>query len=110
LIKNKGDLGNVIMTAAKVIPELLVAFPTASFAFAAARSYDPVSKTIEPMQNTQRYRIYCGMVPAKFGQQTFSHHINREISSYLLYNRQSHYSLTEMQDMFRATYDGTDWI
>ncbi|MCX6264320.1 MAG: hypothetical protein NTZ47_07200 [Bacteroidetes bacterium] len=50
------------------------------------------------------------MIPKKFGQQTFSHHINDDISSYLLYNRQSNFSLNEIQDMFRATYNGTDWI
>jgi hypothetical protein len=110
LIINKGDLGNVIMTAAKTIPMLLTQFPSASFAFAAARSYDPVSRTVEPMQNTQRYRLYCGMVPVKFGQQTFSHHTNDEISSYLLYNRDSSYSLHDVQEMFRATYNDTDWI
>jgi hypothetical protein len=59
---------------------------------------------------TQRYRLYCEMVPKKFGQQTFSHHTNDDISSYLLYNRQSKYTLNEIQDMFRETYNGTDWI
>lgn len=83
IIINRGDLGNVIMTCAKVIPELLIQFPKASFAFAAARSYDPRSKTIEPLYRTQRYRLYCEMVPRKFGEQTFSHHTNDDISSYL---------------------------
>ena len=110
LIKNKGDLGNIIMTCAKVIPLLLNQFPAASFAFSAARSFDTRSKTIEPLCRTQRYRLYCEMIPKKFGQQTFSHHINDDISSYLLYNRQSNFSLNEIQDMFRATYNGTDWI
>lgn len=110
LIINKGDLGNIIMTCAKAIPLLLNQFPSASFAFAAARSYDVKSKTTEPLYRTQRYRLYCEMVPKKFGQQTFSHHTNDDISSYLLYNRQSAFSLTEIQDMFRETYNGTDWI
>lgn len=110
LIVNKGDLGNIIMTCAKVIPLLLKSFPNASFAFAAARSYDPVSRTIEPLENTQRYRLYRHMVPIQFGEQTFSHHTNDQISSYLLYNRQSPYSLIEIQEMFKETYNGTDWI
>lgn len=110
LIINKGDLGNIIMTCAKVIPLLLDHYPTASFAFAAARSYDVKSKKTEPLFRTQRYRLYCEMVPKKFGQQTFSHHTNDDISSYLLYNRQSKFSLNEIEDMFKETYNGTDWI
>ncbi len=110
IIINKGDIGNVIMTCAKVIPALLNKYPKASFAFAAARSYDTNSKTIEPLYRTQRYRIYCDMIPKKFGQQTFSHHTNDDISSYLLYNRQSDYDLIQMQNMFRTTYNGTDFI
>lgn len=109
-VVNKGDLGNIIMTCAKVIPLLLQLFPTASFAFAAARTYDPQSKKLEDLYCTQRYRLYRQMVPIKFGQKTFSHYTNDEISSYLLYNKRSSYSLTAIQEMFRQTYNGTDWI
>lgn len=110
IIVNKGDLGNIIMSCAKVIPMLLDKYPTSSFAFAASRSYDVKSKTIEPLHCTQRYRLYCEMVPKKFGQKTFSHHTNDDISSYLLYNRSSTFSLTEIQNMLKETYNGTEWI
>ena len=108
IIINKGDLGNIIMTCAKVIPILLIQFPNSSFAFAAARSFDKKSKTMEPLYCTQRYRLYCGMVPHKFGDKTFSHHRNDVISSYLLHNRNSEFSLNEILEMFKKTYNETD--
>ncbi len=110
LVVNKGDLGNIMMTCAKVIPLLLQSFPTASFAFAAARTYDPKSKKLENLYCTQRYRLYCHIIPIKFGQQTFSHYNNDEISSYLLYNNRSVHSINEIQEMFKITYNGTDWL
>lgn len=41
-------------------------------AFVASRPDDHVFKMNESMQNTQRYQLYCGMVPNKFGLQTLS--------------------------------------
>jgi len=57
-IINRGDLGNIIMSCAKVIPLLLQQFPHASFAFAASRSVDKSNGTIENYEQTQRFRLY----------------------------------------------------
>lgn len=46
-IVNKGDLGNIIMSCAKVIPLLLQTHPQVSFCFAASRSVDVRNNSIE---------------------------------------------------------------
>jgi hypothetical protein len=67
-IVNRGDLGNIIMSCARVIPVLLENHPTASFAFAASPSEDTKNKRKEQIQDTQRYRLYCYMIPITSGQ------------------------------------------
>lgn len=103
-IVNKGDLGNVIMSCAKVIPMLLVDFPQASFAFAASPSIDRKGR-IEPAGTTQRFRLYCYMIPLKFGTVTFAHFAYDSVSSYLLLNRKSEYSKETIEKAFIETYE-----
>lgn len=103
-IVNKGDLGNIIMSCAKVIPLLLRNYPLASFCFAASRSVDFKNNTIENYRQTQRFKLYCYMIPLKFGSLTFEHHAYDEISCYLLCNRHTHFSKTVIEQMFQNTY------
>jgi hypothetical protein len=103
-IVNKGDLGNIVMSCATVIPLLLQQFPGASFAFAASRSVDTKNKLIESGDLTQRYLLYAYMIPAKFGTQTFEHIQYELISSYLLLNRNAPLPLTQIENMLKATY------
>jgi hypothetical protein len=103
-IVNRGDLGNIIMSCAKVIPLLLQMHPTASFSFAASRSVDFKNNSIEDYGQTQRFRLYQYMIPLKFGTKTFIHYAYPAVSSYLLYNRSSEWSKDEIESMFRATY------
>lgn len=103
-IVNKGDLGNVIMSCAKVIPLLLKTHPKASFCFAASRSVDFQNKTIEDYGQTQRFRLYQYMIPLKFGLKTFEHFAYVAISSYLLYNRAAGSTKEDIEIMFKSTY------
>ncbi len=75
------------MSCAKVIPLLLQQYPNASFA--ASRSVDTYNKMIEDYRRTQRYALYCYMIPLKFGTVTFNHYAYDEISSYILHNKNS---------------------
>jgi hypothetical protein len=109
-IVNRGDLGNIIMSCARVIPMLLENYPAASFAFAASPSVDTKTKRKEQIQYTQRYRLYCYMIPIKFGLETFVHYAYDNISAYLLYNRKSASSKAAIEDMFIATYQTLDAI
>jgi hypothetical protein len=102
-IVNKGDLGNIIMSCAKVIPILLETYPTASFVFAASPSVDN-KRRVEPTAVTQRFRLYCYMIPLKFGEETFTHFAYDKISSYLLLNRNSQQSKEDVEQMLMATY------
>lgn len=97
-------MGNVIMSCAKVIPLLLKEYPDASFAFAASRSVDNKTKTMEDYRLTQRYKIYCYMIPLKFGYITFNHIAYDIISSYLLHNKNSSSSRGEIELIFKETY------
>ncbi|GGH82197.1 hypothetical protein HNQ91_005744 [Filimonas zeae] len=103
-IVNRGDLGNIIMSCAKVIPLLLGDYPRASFSFAASRSIDSSNNTIEDAPDTQRFRMYKYMIPIKFGFRTFNHIAYDIISSYLLHNRNSESNQSDIENMFKNSY------
>ena len=107
-IVNKGDLPNILMTCAKIVPVLLLHFPNASFGFASARTVDIASKKAESFKNNQRFRIYRQLIPLKFGNLTFAHYEYEEISAYLLLNRcNSNIELKELniKIMLTETYN-----
>ncbi len=105
-IVNKGDLGNIFITCAKIIPLLLKDYPIASFGFCGARSVDFKSRKVENYLNNQRFRIYKNIVSIKFGTKTFTHYEYEQISSYLLVNNKSNVVLSEnrIKKMFSTTY------
>lgn len=106
-IVNKGDIGNIFITCAKIVPLLLQEYPTSSFGFCGARSVDFKSKKVENYTNNQRFRIYKKIVSLKFGTKTFTHYEYEKISSYLLINNNSNVVLSEkrIKRMFRLTYN-----
>lgn len=106
IITNKGDLGNILVTCAKVIPLLLESYPSASIGFSGARTIDR-QKRAEGYYNNQRYKIYKRLIPMKIGRATFEHVAYDRISSYLLINRNSVDILQkekELKEMFIDTY------
>ncbi|TDE16185.1 hypothetical protein [Dyadobacter psychrotolerans] len=107
-IINKGDIGNILLSCANVIPKLLTDYPAASFALVGSRSIDKISGTIEPFSNNQRFRIYAEIIAKKFGAVTFEHVTYPEVSGYLLINRKSgDLPLKEsaIKRMFALTYN-----
>lgn len=106
-IVNKGDVGNILITCAKIIPLLLEQYPTASFAFAASRSVDSKNKLVEQYQMNQRFKTYAQVASKKIGTLTFTHFEYPEISSYLLVNNYyGNVSAAERNivNMFTKTY------
>lgn len=106
-IVNKGDLGNILITCAKVVPILLKNYPSASFGFAGARTIDIESKKVEPFSNNQRFRTYKYLIALKFGTKTFAHYEYQAISSYLLVNKDCNNvdaKERELVKMFSETY------
>lgn len=103
-IVNRGDLGNVIMSCAKVIPLLLKKHPRVSFCFAASRSIDKNNNTIEDYAQTQRFRLYQYMIPIKFGVLTFGHFAYDVVSSYLLYNKKTSIPKSYIEETLKDTY------
>lgn len=86
-IINKGDVGNILITCAKVVPMLLQQYPTASFGFIGSRTFDRQSKTLEHIEENQRFKTYKYIAEKKFGLVTFAHFEYPAISGYLLVNR-----------------------
>jgi hypothetical protein len=109
-IVNRGDLGNIIMSCAKVIPLLLDSFGHASFCFAASSSVNRKNIPIEEIQQTQRFRLYEYLIPLKFGKITFEHYSYPAISCYLLYNKSSLASKQEIEGVFKSTYQNLSEI
>lgn len=107
-ITNKGDVFNILITCLRVIPIILADYPTASFGFIGSRTVDRASGTVEGYQNTQRFRVYCGIVEGTIGEQTFAHYEYEEVSGYLLINRSAPNIEAKEQvisRMFSATYN-----
>ena len=88
-IINKGDLGNILVTCARVVPILLQKYPTASFGLIGSRTVDDNSKKVENYSNNQRFKIYKYLISTKFGIQTFEHFEYQAISGYLLVNKKN---------------------
>lgn len=86
-LTNKGDVFNILITCLRVIPIILTDYPTSLFGFIGSRTVDRASGTVEDFQNTQRFRVYCGIVEGTIGEQTFEHFVYEEVSGYLLVNR-----------------------
>ncbi len=106
-ITNKGDVYNIFVTIAKVIPILLEKYPDASFAFTGARSIDLRSRRIEDYENNQRFRVYKEIVNSLIGNKTFTHYEYNRISAYLLINNLSldiERREREIVKMFAETY------
>lgn len=53
ILMNKGDVSNILITCAKVIPEILDRFPAASFGLIGSRTIDRYSNKIESYINNQ---------------------------------------------------------
>lgn len=84
---NKGDVSGVVVTAAKAIPYLLNDFPNASFGFFGSRTLDKKSRTLEPIKNNQRFKLYRYHIPQLIGSKTFQHYSYENGSAYSLINR-----------------------
>jgi hypothetical protein len=86
-IINKGDVINVLMTCASVIPYILKENKNASFGFVGSRTINSTNKFVESFNENKRYRIYSDLIKQVIGDQTFVHIEYEKISGYLLVNK-----------------------
>lgn len=106
-IINRGDVANIIVSAAKVIPEILKIRNNASFGFVGARSVDLESNRVEKIRNNQRFKIYSYHIPQLIGTKTFEHITYNEASAYLLLNRKvkkREKRIRQLSEMLTTTY------
>lgn len=108
IITNKGDVANILITCAKIVPILLKDYENASFSIAGSRSIDKCSKKVEDFTENQRFRIYRILASELFGAITFSHFEYPRLSAYLLVNNNCE-NITvkenEIVKMFSETYN-----
>ncbi|HEY5465253.1 MAG TPA: hypothetical protein VIJ95_18470 [Hanamia sp.] len=52
-----------------------------------SRTVDEASQKVESYINNQRFRIYRQLIPLKFGDKTFAPFAYKQLSGYLLINR-----------------------
>ncbi|MCX2680671.1 hypothetical protein OOZ15_12020 [Galbibacter sp. EGI 63066] len=86
-VVNKGDVSNILVTCASVIPRLLKMYANASFGFIGSRTIDIKAQKIESYKNNQRYRLYKYHIPQLIGGVTFMHKSYENISAYILLNK-----------------------
>ena len=105
-IINKGDVGNILTTCAKCIPELLKIYPNASFGFVGARTIDVETDKIEGYKTNQRYRVYKYHIPQLIGNKTFLHKSFPNASAYALINKNNDVTTLEekIKNMICDTY------
>lgn len=106
-ITNKGDIFNILVSTAKIIPDLLSKYPDASFGFTGARSVDLKAQKVENYDTNQRFRVYRMIVSSLIGTKTFTHFEYEKISSYLLINNKHSniaYKEREFVKMFSYNY------
>lgn len=108
---DKGDVANILVTSAKVIPYLLVEFPLASFGFFGSRTLDLKSDKIEDYTNNQRYRLYEYHIPQLIGTKTFAHFSYQKGSAYGLVNQNCN-NIMQIEKKIREmlTYDYPDLV
>jgi len=77
----------VILTCAKLIPEMMEIFPNASFVIKASEGIDLQTNTEEQESNNQRFRIYKYALNQVIGNENFQHYEYPDISVYFLINK-----------------------
>lgn len=87
-ITNKGDVLNILITCAKLIPQILRENQSASFGFIGSRTYDVGRAEFqENYFNNKRFRVYSKLIQDVIGSKTFEHYEYIKISGYLLVNK-----------------------
>lgn len=109
-IINAGDLGNILVTCASILPILLSQdrYKKSSFCLAGASSIDQKGY-VEDKSNNQRFKIYSYLIKQKIGTKTFTHFEYPKNSSYMLINKNSDIEVNineqKIKKMFFETYN-----
>ncbi|MFN0293118.1 hypothetical protein [Pedobacter helvus] len=84
---NEHKCRKIVGTCVKIMYEVWRANPLCSFGFIGANTYDPITRTEEKIDNTQRWRIYKHAMENHFGTETFAHGDQERNSSYVMLNK-----------------------
>jgi hypothetical protein len=84
LLTNENRCSKIISTCIRILLSIHGKDPVASFGFLGAHIVNRQIGYEEPKNVTKRFRVYRRAMIALFGNQTFTHHLDLEHSTYLM--------------------------
>lgn len=94
----------IFVTCASIIPIIIEKYPNFSFAVNGAESMDIESDKVESRANNQRFRIYKNIALNLFGRKMFEHIEYKNVSSYILVNRNSCQDVQEKAECIKEMF------
>lgn len=87
VIHNNGHFSKIISTCIVLMISILKKDPMSNFGFIGSNTIDIVNNIVEGKSNSIRFRIYRYAVESLIGEDVFHHHLDENVSAYLLVNR-----------------------
>lgn len=96
----------IVGTCVRIMLSIYSKNMKASFGFIGANSYNPATREEEPLNNTQRFRIYKYAMEQLISTDTFTHGMDEDSSSYIMINKRCDIEFVagEAKRMFTALY------
>jgi hypothetical protein len=96
----------IVRTCINIMHYILQKNQAATFGFIGANTYDPITKTEEPVDNTKRYRVYKYAMEGRMGTVTFAHAWLPRLSRYVMVNKSQNkeFILDEINRIFQVLY------
>lgn len=107
IMTNEFKCMTIVGTCIQIMLDILNRDPLATFGFIGSNTYDPVTKTTEPMDQTKRWRVYKHAMEAQMETETFTHVMLPELSRYVMVNKQKNtdFILAEIERVFSELFD-----
>ena len=107
ILTNEHNCRKIVGTCVRIMYSIWEKNPTASFGFIGANTYDPETGNEEPVNNTQRWKIYKHAMEQNFGPETFAHGAQSFNSRYVMLNKKKDVVKlnNEINKFFEANYD-----
>jgi len=106
ILSDEYKAATVIGTCIRIMLSIYHKNNKASFGFIGANSFNPESGEEEPINNTQRFRIYKYAMEELIGTESFTHGMEEDSSSYIMISNKCdvHFIASEAKRMFTELY------
>ncbi|WP_029275292.1 hypothetical protein [Pedobacter borealis] len=107
ILTNEHKCRKIVGTCVQIMLGIWKKNPLASFGFIGANTYDPETHLEEPVDNTQRWKIYKHAMEQNFGPETFKHGAQSNNSRYVMLNKKKDVIElnNEINQLFEQNYD-----